>query len=149
MDLIRTLPRIDRARFLITVCTFLERGELSSVLEANGIEIIGPFAARPRRFRGLFRLMDRQLARLLKWAKAESSDGIVLRLLKRAGMMLAAVLHIVYLPLRAIAYLSQIVRLARPIAKHIRLSESHWCIPYCPFHISSEHARTRWRHAGR
>ena len=45
MDLVRTLPRIDRARFRITVCTFLARGELSRFLQAQGIEVIGPFSS--------------------------------------------------------------------------------------------------------
>jgi hypothetical protein len=29
--------------FRVTVCTFLERGELSTVLQDQGIEVIGPF----------------------------------------------------------------------------------------------------------
>jgi hypothetical protein len=41
--LLRTVPRIDRARFRVTVCTFLERGELSHLLQGQGIEVIGPF----------------------------------------------------------------------------------------------------------
>ena len=36
MDLVRVVPRIDRARFRVTVCTFLERGELSEVMQSYG-----------------------------------------------------------------------------------------------------------------
>ena len=44
MDLVRTVPRIDRARFRVTVCTFLERGELSELMQGHGIGVIGPFS---------------------------------------------------------------------------------------------------------
>jgi glycosyltransferase involved in cell wall biosynthesis len=62
-DLVRTLPRIDRSRYQITVCTFLERGELGKALEDEGIEVIGPlsFPLLPvLRFAG--RLVRRALA---------------------------------------------------------------------------------------
>lgn len=60
MDLVRTMPRIDRARFRITICTFLERGELSELVQPQGIEIIGPFSPLYN-----FRLRLRRTARQL------------------------------------------------------------------------------------
>jgi glycosyltransferase involved in cell wall biosynthesis len=51
MDLIRNLPRIDRARFRIIVCAFLARGPLAAALTDAGIEVVGPLQPRPRKWR--------------------------------------------------------------------------------------------------
>jgi glycosyltransferase involved in cell wall biosynthesis len=48
-DLVRNLPLIDRTRFNITVCTFLQRGSLAERLSQAGIEVIGPFLKSPKR----------------------------------------------------------------------------------------------------
>jgi glycosyltransferase involved in cell wall biosynthesis len=42
MDLVRTLPRLDRTRFEIVVCAFLSCGILMSQLIDAGIEVVGP-----------------------------------------------------------------------------------------------------------
>jgi glycosyltransferase involved in cell wall biosynthesis len=42
MNLVRTLPRIDRTRFEFVVCAYLEHGELATALRQAGIEVIGP-----------------------------------------------------------------------------------------------------------
>jgi glycosyltransferase involved in cell wall biosynthesis len=62
MDLARNLPRIDRRRFKITVCAFLERGSLAHVLTDAGINIVGPLLPAPRssapaQFRIVFALL--------------------------------------------------------------------------------------------
>jgi glycosyltransferase involved in cell wall biosynthesis len=61
VDLVRNLPRIDRTRFKIIVCTYLDRGVLANKLVEAGIEVVGPFPYPPRwrqRLRRLFRLAD-------------------------------------------------------------------------------------------
>jgi glycosyltransferase involved in cell wall biosynthesis len=49
MDLVRTLPRLDRARFEVVVCAFLGRGMLASQLIDAGIQVVGPYAGRGHR----------------------------------------------------------------------------------------------------
>lgn len=98
MDLVRTLPSIDRNRFQVTVCTFLERGELGPVLQGQGIDLIGPLSASLYPFRQFVRGVARRLTSLLKWLPLSSSLG-------------------------GITYLMDVVRLARPIAKYIRAAE--------------------------
>lgn len=65
MDLVRTVPRIDRARFRVTVCTFLERGELSELMQGHGIGVIGPFSPLYY-FRLRLRCLVQQLMALLR-----------------------------------------------------------------------------------
>jgi glycosyltransferase involved in cell wall biosynthesis len=50
MDVARNLPRIDRTRFKIVVCAFLERGNLAQLLIDAGIEVIGPIPPRASLF---------------------------------------------------------------------------------------------------
>lgn len=45
MDLLRNLPRLDRARFSVTVYTFEQRGQLAPAMEAAGIPVHGPSRA--------------------------------------------------------------------------------------------------------
>lgn len=190
MDLVRTLPRIDRDRFQITVCTFLLRGELGKVLQDQGIDVIGPlshsvYRLRPHLVRLARRLLSKmksvqlfaQLCRLIEFARGiaarllssvkHTSQAIklylpqsalsVLRLLLHLPRLALSLLrrslraiatcirHLLYLPQsalsilqrplraiitcirlpfyslpRSIAYLLEIVRLAFPIAQHIR-----------------------------
>ena len=42
MDLVRILPRLDRARFEVMVCAFLHKGTLAPRLTASGIDVFGP-----------------------------------------------------------------------------------------------------------
>lgn len=42
MDLARNLPRIDRTRFTVVVCTLESRGVLANQLADGGIEVVGP-----------------------------------------------------------------------------------------------------------
>jgi glycosyltransferase involved in cell wall biosynthesis len=145
MDLVRTLPKIDRTRFRVTVCTFLERGELSAVLQAEGIEVIGPFSRLyplhqlvrrlvrqifcplHRFFRGLIRQISTlpRPPRLVRRAL-----GPIWSCLSRIGHALGhaasgclTLARALWSPPRAIVYLLEIARIARPIAGHIRASE--------------------------
>jgi glycosyltransferase involved in cell wall biosynthesis len=47
MDLVRTLPRLDRTRFEVVVCAFLSRGILAQQLIDAGIEVVGPRPDQP------------------------------------------------------------------------------------------------------
>lgn len=47
MDLVRNLPRVDRARFEIIVWTFQSSGELAPMLQKAGIEVIPPHRPNP------------------------------------------------------------------------------------------------------
>jgi glycosyltransferase involved in cell wall biosynthesis len=165
MDLARTLPRIDRDRFQITVCTFLLRGELGKILQDQGIDVIGPLSHSVYRLRQhLSRLAQRLLskmkgvplcaqlyrlielargiaAHLLSWVK-HTSQAIKLHLPQSALSALRLLLYLQrsavsllrrsfwavitcvrllsYSLPTSIAYLLEIVRLAFPIAQHIR-----------------------------
>jgi glycosyltransferase involved in cell wall biosynthesis len=80
MDLVRTLPRLDRARFEIVVCAFISRGILASQLIDAGIEVVGPVAdhahpSRPldkasgsaaRAWQALLRILPSGLVRVLR-----------------------------------------------------------------------------------
>jgi glycosyltransferase involved in cell wall biosynthesis len=46
MDLVRNLPRLDRSRFTVVVCTLQSRGTLATQLTDKGIEVVGPNLAR-------------------------------------------------------------------------------------------------------
>jgi glycosyltransferase involved in cell wall biosynthesis len=153
-DLVRTLPRIDRRRFKVTVCTFLDRGELGAALQAQGIEVIGPLstplysvrlfvraifrpilsplrrAARVAKFdalRQVVRLTAASLSSLLKRVPiARDIGGHLRRLpngLQRLRRALVQSARALFWSPRAITYLADVVRLARPIAQHIRALE--------------------------
>jgi glycosyltransferase involved in cell wall biosynthesis/peptidoglycan/xylan/chitin deacetylase (PgdA/CDA1 family) len=64
-EMVRNLPLIDRSRFEIVVCTFLERGPLASQLIATGIEVVGPFRRVRRRWFSLLRTARRHVKRLV------------------------------------------------------------------------------------
>ena len=81
MDLLRTVPRIDRARFRVTVCTFLERGELSHLMQGQGIEVIGPFSSLYN-FRLRLRRMAKQLLSV-SWWPLQAKLSAVRRLVRR------------------------------------------------------------------
>jgi glycosyltransferase involved in cell wall biosynthesis len=129
-DLVRTLPRIDRTRFQVTVCTFLERGELGKVLQDQGIDVIGPFSASLYRLRQFVRRIAQQISSLLKRVPLAAKIGIGLSMLQNGLRTLRLVirpcfkgLRALYASPRAVAYLLDVVRLARPIARYIRTSE--------------------------
>ncbi len=157
MDLVRTIPRIDRRRFQVTVCTFLQRGELGKVLQDHGIEVVGPFAPSLYNFRQALRRIARKmrswfnglspapklrpLHRLVRsivqpissWFKRTPAAvpfriGLCalengLRILRRAITICFRTLRALYLTPRSIAYLLDVLRLARPIARYVRASE--------------------------
>jgi len=109
MDLARNLPRIDRSRFNITVCAFLERGNLAEVLMDAGINIIGPFLPLPHRFgRHLLRSsrLRRQLRIVLESLRSLKSTFMHLRVLRMIGIYIGS----------GLTYL----RLARAVAAYIR-----------------------------
>ena len=109
MDLVRTLPKIDRSRFEATVCTFLDRGTLGEILQKQGIEIIGPLSTSLSPLRQFLRAILRRIAKgLLPFGAAGRLSGYLTRLFLTSG---------------AILYLLEVVRLARPIARYIRRSE--------------------------
>lgn len=80
MDLLRVLPRIDRAKFQVDVWTFQETGELAGRMSAAGIRVIAPDPSNPtaaapppggaatQRLRALARLLGKAAAgaRLLR-----------------------------------------------------------------------------------
>ena len=67
-DLVRNLPLIDRTKFEIVVCTFLERGALAGQLIAAGIEVVGPFQNMPGWWLSFLRTAGRNIKRLMaKW----------------------------------------------------------------------------------
>ncbi len=145
MDLVRTVPRIDRARFRVTVCTFLERGELSELMQGHGIGVIGPFSPLYY-FRLRLRCLVQQLMALLR-SPLKATPSVLRQRIRRiaksiwtplAGNLPALgirqhlssfmkwalkFLQTSYSPLRGIVYLMEIVRIARPIARYIRASE--------------------------
>lgn len=82
MDLLRTVPRIDRARFRVTVCTFLERGELSHLMQGQGIEVIGPFSSLYS-FRLRLRRMAKQLLSVSWWPLLQAKLSALRRLVRR------------------------------------------------------------------
>src|SRR6267142_2847586 len=111
MDLVRTLPKIDRTRFEVSVCTFLARGELGKVLQDQGIDVVGPFSASLYWFRHILRRIARRMWSLL-WVpvagKLYALRRVVRRiarpmrpLLKPAARMLRQVVRICRQPLRA------------------------------------------------
>ena len=155
MDLVRTLPKIDRTRFQVSVCTFLARGELGKVLQDQGIDVIGPLSASFYRFRQIPRRIAQLISTLL-WVPLAGKLNALRRSLRRMPLAreLSALRRLVrriarpmsqlltrataglryvvrlcckplqaFYSLRAIAYLADVVRLARPIAAHIRASD--------------------------
>jgi glycosyltransferase involved in cell wall biosynthesis len=95
MDLLRTVPRIDRARFRVTVCTFLERGKLSHLMQGQGIEVIGPFSSLYN-FRLRLRRIAKQLLSVSWWplkAKLSALRRLVRRISSRLWAPLAAKLN--------------------------------------------------------
>jgi glycosyltransferase involved in cell wall biosynthesis len=104
-DLVRTLPKIDRSRFAVTVCTFLERGELGKILEEQGIKVIGPLSISLHPLRQF-------LLRILQEMKSLLPLDAVGGWFKSVRALFSVV--------PAVAYLLEVTRLARPIARHIR-----------------------------
>jgi glycosyltransferase involved in cell wall biosynthesis len=87
MDLLRTVPRIDRARFRVTVCTFLERGELSHLMQGQGIEVIGPFSSLYS-FRLRLRRMAKQLLSV-SWWPLQAKLSALRRLVRRISQQIS------------------------------------------------------------
>ena len=135
MDLVRILPRLDRKRFKITVCTLLERGALAHKLIDNEIEVVGPFPEPPHRLRCL-RLLLRQLARppwtlasrLLPIKFEEHLQTVALRLLSASLSLfppnaLKLTLRLLSLPASLIPGLSNHLRPIQPICDFIRAAD--------------------------
>ena len=110
------------------MCTFLARGELGKVLQDQGIDVVGPFSASLYWFRHILRRIARRMSSLL-WVpvagKLYALRRVVRRiaqpmrpLLKPAAGMLRQLVRICRQPLRAfyslraVVYLSEVVRLA-------------------------------------
>ena len=87
MDLLRTVPRIDRAHFRVTVCTFLERGELSHLMQGQGIEVIGPFSSLYS-FRLRLRRMAKQLLSV-SWWPLQAKLSALRRLVRRISQQIS------------------------------------------------------------
>jgi glycosyltransferase involved in cell wall biosynthesis len=116
MDLVRTVPRIDRARFRVTICTFLERGELSELMRAQGIEVIGPFSPLYH-FRLRLRRMAKQLLSLL-WSQLNARLSALRRFVRHIHDQISS--HL-WAPLAAklSALRQRIRRIARPIRRTV------------------------------
>jgi glycosyltransferase involved in cell wall biosynthesis len=63
-DLVRNLPLVDRSRFEIVVCTFVERGLLAARLIEAGIEVVGPFSYTRGQWFSRLRNLRRYIKRL-------------------------------------------------------------------------------------
>ena len=87
MDLLRTVPRIDRARFRVTICTFLERGELSHLMQGQGIEVIGPYSSLYK-FRLRLRRMAKQLLSV-SWWPLQAKLSALRRLVRRISQQIS------------------------------------------------------------
>ena len=118
MDLLRTVPRIDRARFRVTVCTFLERGELSRLMQGQGIEVIGPFSSLYS-----FRLRLRRMAKRLlsvSWWPLQAKLSALRRLVRRISQQISQHISLrLWVPLAAKlnTWRRRIRRILRPIRR--------------------------------
>jgi glycosyltransferase involved in cell wall biosynthesis len=111
-DLVRNLPLIDRSRFEIIVCTFLDRGALARQLSEAGIEIIGPFSNSTSRWFSFLRSARRRLGEWLgRWRSRSGPEAW----LKRLTSICVSSVEIV------IASTWAYRMCVRPIAQHIRL----------------------------
>lgn len=145
-DLTRTLPKLDRTRFNVTVCTFLLRGELGKALQDHGIEVVGPFTSKVRLPRQFVRWIRRQRAVLVErvaqfrsamrawkrktwfanFALLENVSYVVKALFSPLKYVLRKCSELaarIYSSIWAVSYLSQVAHLARPIADYMRTSE--------------------------
>ena len=173
MDLVRTVPRIDRARFRVTVCTFLERGELSELMQGHGIGVIGPFSPLYY-FRLRLRCLVQQLMALLRSPLKATPSVLrqrIRRIAKSIWTPLAGNLPALGIRQHLSSFMKWALRLSscrRPIPRsgglftswkscgspgpslgtfaHLRSMSS---TPFCPIHISSERVLPGWQDADR
>ena len=83
-DLVRNLPVIDRSRFEIVICTFLERGPLAQQLIESGIEIVGPFHNVPGWCLSLLRSTGRFVKRsLAEWRPKSGPEARLKEFIER------------------------------------------------------------------
>jgi glycosyltransferase involved in cell wall biosynthesis len=118
MDLLRTVPRIDRARFRVTICTFLERGELSHLMQGQGIEVIGPFSSLYK-FRLRLRRMAKQLLSV-SWWPLQAKLSALRRLVRRISQQISQHISLrLWVPLAAKlnTWRRRIRRILRPIRR--------------------------------
>ena len=118
MDLLRTVPRIDRARFRVTNCTFLERGELSHLMQGQGIEVIGPFSSLYK-FRLRLRRMAKQLLSV-SWWPLQAKLSALRRLVRRISQQISQHISLrLWVPLAAKlnTWRRRIRRILRPIRR--------------------------------
>jgi glycosyltransferase involved in cell wall biosynthesis/peptidoglycan/xylan/chitin deacetylase (PgdA/CDA1 family) len=123
-DLVRNLPLVDRSRFEIVVCTFLERGTLSSQLTAAGIKIVGPFSHARKRWFWVLRVIRRHLKRLATEWNPKSPPARWLK--KLAGNLVSTTDPIIAF---AIGYAACV----RPVAQVVRAGNFdlvHTVLPY-------------------
>jgi glycosyltransferase involved in cell wall biosynthesis len=123
-DLARNLPFVDRTRFEIVVCTFLERGGLAGQLTAAGIEVVGPFQNMSVWWLSLLRTAGRNIRRLMAEWTPRSAPGAWLKTLTR---------NLVISLEPVVACLFAYPATVRPIAHHIRAGEFdvvHAILPY-------------------
>ena len=123
-DLVRNLPLVDRTRFEIVVCTFLDRSALAGQLTAAGIEVIGPFQNVPGWWLSLFRSVGRYIKRLMTEWKPRSAFGAGLK-----GLTASLVVLLEPVVVCLFAYPSCV----RPIAHLLRAGKFdviHAVLPY-------------------
>jgi glycosyltransferase involved in cell wall biosynthesis len=130
IDLVRILPKIDRELFKVTVCTFLERGELGKALQDQGIEVIGPLSVSLHAWHRILRRFAHRISSHLKsafrslWPLSSLSQAVFYLLdLLRLARPIATLLQRMARILHAVLYVSEIARLARPISTYMRTSE--------------------------
>ena len=123
-DLVRNLPVVDRTRFEIVICTFLERGPLARQLIESGIEIVGPFQNIPGWCFSALRSAGRFVKRLMaEWGPRSATEAGLKELIEN---LIASVQPI-------IACLIAYPACVRPVANLIRAGRFdvvHAILPY-------------------
>lgn len=122
MDLVRILPRIDRRRFQVTVCTFVERGDLAPLLQRTGIEVVGPFSFDVSAFRRFLSRMKNRLVSSLDRINAGASANAAFSTLRYAAMAIIGLLTAWFSLIRSLLYILYVRQMAQPIANHIQSS---------------------------
>ena len=171
MDLVRTVPRIDRARFRVTVCTFLERGELSELMQGHGIGVIGPFSPLYY-FRLRLRCMAQKLMALLRSPLKATPSALrqrIRRIAKSIWTPLAGNLPALGIRQHLSSFMKWALKFLQTSYSPLRGLFTSWkscgspgpslgtfahlrsmsSTPFCPIHISSERVLPGWQDADR
>jgi glycosyltransferase involved in cell wall biosynthesis len=123
-DVVRNLSRIDRTRFEITVCTFLDRGPLAQQLLEAGINVIGPFQGHGSGWLRFLRQLGRQVGRWMPRWRPISTLGTWLQ---------RGIDHLISSVQVATASLVLYRTCVRAIANHVRREKidiTHAILPY-------------------